>query len=146
MQTNITKFFSMPPDLNSNKTLIKDSICKESICKESKCIYIYTDGACAGNGFKGAKAGIGVYSNELLEISERISGNQTNQRAELCAILRALESIIIENYTDIYIYTDSQYSISCLTVWIHSWLKNKWISKKGNVFITIFFQINEKFS
>ena len=50
---------------------------------------IYTDGACSNNGKKNAKAGIGIYfgENDDRNISERISGKQTNNCAELRAIL-----------------------------------------------------------
>ena len=56
-------------------------------------IIIYTDGACQSNGTKNAKAGIGVHfpNKEAYDISERLQGIQTNQRAEVTAAIRALE-------------------------------------------------------
>ena len=53
----------------------------------------------------------------------------TNQRAELYAIYKAIK--IVNKHNDnlnILIYTDSEYSIKSLTVWIHNWKKNNWIS------------------
>ena len=57
--------------------------------------FVYTDGSCLSNGIKGvARGGIGVYWGEESEynISRKIeNGKQTNGRAELLAILAALE-------------------------------------------------------
>lgn len=117
MQTSITSFFNK----NSNSNNINN--------KNNKLI-IYTDGACSGNGTKHAKAGIGVYVSDTNTLSERLKGLQTNQRAELYAILRALQINKLSDYTAINIYTDSMYSINCLTKWINSWLKNGWLDKK----------------
>ena len=114
MQTSIKSFFNT--DIN-----IKEKTNK---------LNIYTDGACSGNGTKMAKAGIGVYISDTNTISERLQGLQTNQRAELCAILRALQKIKLSDYTTINIYTDSMYSINCLTKWINVWLKNGGLDKK----------------
>ena len=52
--------------------------------------YVYTDGACIHNGKKYAKAGIGIFFGigDKRNVSERITGKQTNNAAELEAILR----------------------------------------------------------
>src|SRR4051794_17307911 len=56
-------------------------------------------------------------------ISERLEGEvQTNQRAELTAILRALESI--NDAQPAEVRTDSKYSIQCVTEWYVNWLRN----------------------
>tara|TARA_Y100001958_G_C21025168_1_gene400225 strand:+ start:28 stop:558 length:531 start_codon:yes stop_codon:yes gene_type:complete len=122
MQTKITTFFQKNTLDKTDIKIIKNN-------KENP-IYIYTDGACKNNGKKNAIAGIGVYIKDICDISERIKGKQTNQRAELYAILKALESINIKEYNPIYIYTDSQYSINCITKWIYGWLNNGWLDKK----------------
>ena len=56
-------------------------------------ICIYTDGSCINNGKKNAKAGIGVYfgKDDKRNISKRIKGKQTNNIAELKAILKAIK-------------------------------------------------------
>ncbi|KAK3690829.1 hypothetical protein LTR37_018957 [Vermiconidia calcicola] len=57
-------------------------------------IRIYTDGSSLSNGRNNAIAGVGVYFGPLdkRNVSEPLTGTkQTNQRAELTAILRALE-------------------------------------------------------
>ena len=65
----------------------------------------------------------------MYSISEKLEGKQTNQRAELYAILKSLKIININDYNSIIIYTDSQYSINCITKWIKNWLKNNWKDK-----------------
>jgi ribonuclease HI len=54
---------------------------------------------------------------------------QTNQRAELTAVQRALE--IVPKDHDIQIFTDSNYAINCCEVWYKSWLKNDWKTSQG---------------
>ncbi|PYH75383.1 RnaseH-domain-containing protein [Aspergillus uvarum CBS 121591] len=73
---------------------------------------IYTDGSSLKNGRALASAGVGVYfgPGDSRNVSEPLQGSrQTNQRAELTAILRALE--IAPRHRDVTIFTDSQYSI-----------------------------------
>ncbi|KFG63024.1 ribonuclease HI protein [Toxoplasma gondii RUB] len=61
---------------------------------DARILYIYTDGACRSNGRgKEAKAGVGVFfgDGDPRNVSRRLTGQpQTNQRAELQAILDAL--------------------------------------------------------
>lgn len=94
-------------------------------------IPVWTDGACSNNqDRKRASAGVGVYfgSNSILNISERLDGNiQTNQRAELTAIIRALE---IVRDKDLLIISDSQYAIKGATEWMKNWKRNGWINSK----------------
>lgn len=63
-------------------------------------------------------------------VSEALKGTkQTNQRAELTAILRALD--IAPIHRDVTIYTDSKYSIDCVTNWYKNWERNGWVNAKG---------------
>lgn len=100
-------------------------------------ILVFTDGACTNNGKKYAKAGYGVHfpNNDYEDVSEPFLIKPiTNQRAELYAIYQALNIISNENgkiNERIDLYTDSQYSIDCLTKWIKSWEKNGWKVKGG---------------
>jgi len=83
--------------------------------------------------------GFGVYypNKELPNISQKFTyGNKTSQRAELYAIYIGLTEIIKNNilFDIINIYTDSEYSIKALTVWISTWSNNGWkTSKKQEV-------------
>jgi ribonuclease HI len=63
-------------------------------------------------------------------VSEALKGNkQTNQRAELTAVQRALE--VAPRHRDVTIYTDSRYAIDCVTNWYKGWERNGWRNSKG---------------
>ena len=63
-------------------------------------------------------------------VSEALKGSkQTNQRAELTAIQRALD--IAPRHRDVTIYTDSKYAIDCVTNWYRGWQQNGWLNAKG---------------
>ncbi|XRM37902.1 hypothetical protein ABZX51_001349 [Aspergillus tubingensis] len=90
---------------------------------------IYTDGSSLKNGKALASAGVGVYfgPGDSRNVSEPLKGSrQTNQRAELTAILRALD--IAPRHRDVTIFTDSQYAINCVTVWFTKWRRNNWMT------------------
>lgn len=92
---------------------------------------IFTDGATTNNGKKNAKSTIGVYfgENDSRNISKRHNLKQTNQVSELLAIYEALDFIHDkEKWT---IYSDSEYSINCITKWHKKWIKNNWIRAKN---------------
>lgn len=103
---------------------------------ERKTIKVYTDGACQNNGKENAKAGVGIYfgKDDPRNISIPLEGKiQTNNRAELTAILMTLEilyrtEILLDK---IIIFTDSKYSIDCVTKWIVNWKKNGWVNSSG---------------
>lgn len=95
-------------------------------------VEIHTDGASRGNGQVGARAGYGVYfgPGDKRNLAGRLPGKlQTNQRAELMAILKAIGLIAIDQ--PIQIVTDSRYSIQCVTDWPASWKKNGWKTASG---------------
>ncbi|KAL1866596.1 hypothetical protein VTK73DRAFT_4652 [Phialemonium thermophilum] len=99
-----------------------------------KLLRIYTDGSSRGNGYQGAVAGIGVFfgAGDPRNISERLQGEpQTNQRAELTAILRALQAV--PSRQSVNIVTDSKYAIQCVTEWYRNWERNGWQSNGGPV-------------
>jgi len=98
---------------------------------KSTALKVYTDGSSLGNGRNGASAGVGVFFgvDDPRNISEPLPGpRQTNQRAELTAILRALQTI--PKTQAVQIITDSQYSIKCLTEWYPGWERNGWKNSK----------------
>ncbi|TAQ85027.1 hypothetical protein B7494_g6646 [Chlorociboria aeruginascens] len=97
-----------------------------------KLLRIYTDGSSLGNGKNGACAGVGVFFGlgDDRNVTEALEGPaQTNNRAELTAIIRALE--IAPTSQDILILTDSNYSINCCSVWYENWIKKGWKTSVG---------------
>jgi ribonuclease HI len=94
---------------------------------------IYTDGSVTNNQTKELRrGGIGVYfaDNDSRNVSREIKENPTNQRMELLACIKALE--ITNNNDNINIYTDSKYTINCVTVWYKNWEINNWKTSKGS--------------
>lgn len=100
-------------------------------------LYIYTDGSCPGNGKKDCRGGVGVHFKDSKheDISYACHDSPTNQKMELLAIQKALETILPskEQYKRIELYTDSQYSIDCLTKYIVIWNKNNWKTSKNDI-------------
>lgn len=79
-------------------------------------LHVYTDGSSQSNGRLGASAGYGVFWADAKyhahNIARRLPGEmQTNNRAELRAIIAAVESCP-EPERPLVIHTDSQYAIS----------------------------------
>jgi len=92
--------------------------------------YVYTDGACSNNGKKNAIAGIGIYFGEgdPRNVSQRIEGKQSNNTAELGAILH-IYTILEEDIRsgkNICIVTDSIYAIRCATTYGKKCADAKW--------------------
>jgi ribonuclease HI len=97
-------------------------------------IVIFTDGSYMKKKTE-TLAGIGVYfpNGELVNISKKFTVEPiTNQRTELYAIYKGIK-IIAKNFKfkNIMIYSDSEYSIKSLTIWIDNWKKNSWKSANG---------------
>ncbi|KAJ7116838.1 ribonuclease H-like domain-containing protein [Mycena crocata] len=88
---------------------------------------VYSDGACKGNGKASSVAGVGVWwgKDDPRNLAERCPGDQTNNRAELIAILRILETAP-PSKRGLLIKSDSQYSIACFQDWLPNWVKNGW--------------------
>jgi ribonuclease HI len=95
--------------------------------------YVYTDGACSNNGGKGAKAGLGVWfgPSDPRNVSRALEGKQTNNTAELQAILQALQIVEpdVKKGTYVGLMTDSKYGILCLTTYgdrcnVEGWKKD----------------------
>ncbi|KIJ66417.1 hypothetical protein HYDPIDRAFT_52433, partial [Hydnomerulius pinastri MD-312] len=99
---------------------------------EKDCDIVYCDGACKGNGQAGSVAGVGVWwgHGDPRNIAERCPGDQTNNRAELIAIVRILETTPPLT-RKLLIKTDSKYSIQCVSSWIFKWMGNGFLASDG---------------
>ena len=79
--------------------------------------YVYTDGACSNNGRENAKAGIGIFlgQDDQRNVSEPVEGKQSNNTAELIAIIKTWPIIKqdILNSKKVTIVSDSVYAIRC---------------------------------
>lgn len=100
-----------------------------------KMLRVYTD----GSSIRGNRGGYSAVFPDFLEESFGCplpdTMSQTNQTAELTAILEGLTKLTaITDVTEriVRICTDSEYSINCLTTWVVKWKKNDWKTSDGN--------------
>jgi ribonuclease HI len=106
-----------PEDINNESSFVPD-------------YYVYTDGSCHNNGKPNASAGIGIYfgENDDRNVSKKITGKQTNNAAELKAIIDTYP--IIKNDLNvgkkIMIVTDSEYAIKCIQTYGHKCFLGNW--------------------
>eukprot|EP00116_Pleurobrachia_bachei_P005994 sb/3466256/ len=102
-----------------------------------KRVVIYTDGSCLNQGKAAVdkrSAGAGVFwgPGDPRNISERLWGGQTNQRAELWAAVRGIQGAIRGNIDEVEIKTDSTYTIKGVTEWTKKWRKNGYCTAGGD--------------
>ena len=110
---------------------------------------IFCDGACSGNGRKGAVGGWGwaywplsgvrgapeVAAADRLDVPPGLPA--TNQRAELTALLKVLRWLSAYSVPSVNIYTDSMYTINCTSVWGPAWKKAGWKRKTGEPLLNL---------
>ena len=111
---------------------------------------VYTDGCCLSNGLaagnpeaKPAQGGYGIHFPTLPNGWDMYGAlaskdGHTNQKAELTAIIRALQLIRLRNVQceKISIFTDSKYAVQGLNEWIpHIWRSNGYRTAKNHVVV-----------
>ena len=86
-------------------------------------VEIFTDGACRGNPGPGGWGAILRYNGHEKELygAER---NTTNNRMELMAAIRALESL--KRGCKVSLTTDSEYLRKGITEWLEQWKSRGW--------------------
>jgi ribonuclease HI len=88
-----------------------------------KSVIIYTDGACRGNPGPG---GWGVVLRHGDNEKHLFGGEvlTTNNRMELTAVIKALESLKFP--CDIELYSDSKYVLQGISEWLPNWKRRNW--------------------
>lgn len=96
-------------------------------------VIVYTDGCCINNGKGNPRGGIGVYwgPDHPNNLSEKLEGRQTNNRAEIYAAVRAVEQAKSLGVKKLIIKTDSSFLVNCQTSWVKKWKKNGWKTSAG---------------
>lgn len=91
-------------------------------------IKIYTDGSSRGNPGPGGWAAVIIEGSEdkIKEVGGR-EENTTNNKMEMRAAIESLKET--KENSEIEIYTDSEYLMKGITLWIHNWQKNNWKTK-----------------
>lgn len=90
-------------------------------------VEIFCDGACSGNPGAGGYGAILRCGSTEKELSGA-DGDTTNNRMEMTAAIRALESL--KRPCDVVLVTDSQYLVKGMTEWIRGWVKRGWVNSK----------------
>lgn len=132
--TNFTVRSTSTPKVSINHESVMGStaepITTPSNASISHPLWVYTDGACIHNGQSNARAGIGVYFGEgdTRNVSQRATGKQSNNTAEVQAVLVACQLIRheLQNGQHAVIYTDSQYVIGSATTWGQKHAREGW--------------------
>jgi len=110
----------------------KDNNKLEENNKDSKFLRIYCDGSCQGNPGQ-AGSGIAIYygNEKPTLLYGSYNPNGTNNTAELNALYKSLT--IASKREKTIIYSDSKYSINCITKWAYGWKKRDWNKKGGEI-------------
>ncbi|MFG2037849.1 ribonuclease HI [Dactylosporangium sp. NPDC048998] len=87
-------------------------------------VEIYTDGACSGNPGPGGWGAVLRYGSVEKELCGGEATPTTNNRMELTAPIRALESLT--RPVAVHLYTDSSYVRNGITAWVPRWKRNGW--------------------
>ena len=95
--------------------------------KETR-VSIYTDGACSGNPGPGGWAALLFWRDQKREVSGFVQ-EATNQRMELTAAMRGLETL--KRPCSVDLYSDSAYLINAFQrKWLAGWRRNGWMNSK----------------
>ena len=95
-------------------------------------VHVYTDGSCENNGRSGARAGYGIWwaDNHPLNRGEA-AAKPTNNAAEIEAACQAVRLATKAGISRLKIFTDSKFTIQCVTSWMPSWKRNGWKTAKN---------------
>ncbi|EFN89389.1 Ribonuclease H1 [Harpegnathos saltator] len=93
-------------------------------------VNVFTDGACSSNGYKNARAGIGVWfqDHHPLNVSQPVEGRPTNNMAEIQAVTVAARQAKKAGIKKLRINTDSKFLILCITEWMSKWKSRGWLT------------------
>jgi ribonuclease HI len=109
-------------------------------------LIIYTDGSSRGNPGPGGYGAILMWGEKRKELSEgyRLT---TNNRMELLAVIKALESLTKKNIS-LTIHTDSQYVVNSVQKkWLDNWVRTDFRGGKKNKDLWLhFYKLSKDFS
>lgn len=92
-------------------------------------VVLYTDGSCLKNpGGAGGVAAIVRFGEHYKTVQEGFRST-TNNRMEMLAAIRGLD--LLNQKCNVTIYTDSQYLINGISLWIKGWKKRGWKLANG---------------
>jgi ribonuclease HI len=134
--TSMKKVINKPKADKKPKAEKKPALTNEKIFEMSFDMKIFSDGACEPNPGE-AGSGIAIYKhNKIVELWYGIYESVgTNNSAELQALYQSLlvAESELKNNMSVAIYSDSQYSIHCITKWAIKWEKKGWVKSGGEI-------------
>ncbi|MEU8026847.1 ribonuclease HI [Micromonospora haikouensis] len=89
-------------------------------------VEIWTDGACSGNPGPGGWGAVLRYGTHERDLCGGEATPTTNNRMELMAAIRALESLT--RPVSVRLHTDSTYVRNGITGWLAGWKRNGWVT------------------
>ncbi|GAB5367828.1 hypothetical protein AAMO2058_001265100 [Amorphochlora amoebiformis] len=144
-RTGEREFSSKSSQAKVDKRIEADTEVQATLLDQTEALTVFTDGACESNGRDTALAGYGVYfhsSTGIESISRPLEGEiQTNQRAEMMAVISALDVLLALNQTQndgaslvspVLILSDSRYTVTGIKEWVPNWKKNNWQTSNRN--------------
>ena len=132
-----TRHTNLPPTSGTFQSS-STTICSDAEQSECECEYVYTDGSCVNNGRPNARAGIGVFFGvgDKRNVSKRVVGKQSNNTAEIAAILCAYDQLapdlLVSPDKCYVIVTDSEYAIRCASSYGQKQAASGWTSTIPN--------------
>ena len=88
-------------------------------------VEMFTDGACKGNPGPGGW-GVMLQYGQITREMHGGEANTTNNRMELTAVIRGLESL--KRRCQVRVHTDSQYVQLGITQWVENWKRRGWLT------------------
>ncbi|MFG1921924.1 ribonuclease HI [Cryptosporangium sp. NPDC048952] len=93
---------------------------------DQRIVVIHTDGACIPNPGPGGWGAVLRYGDVVKELRGGEAGTTTNNRMELMAAIRSLESLT--RPCSVVLHTDSSYVQQGITSWMTKWKRNGWMT------------------
>lgn len=90
-------------------------------------VTIYTDGSCLGNQLKAGGWGTLLVCGPHTTEDSGGCLNTTNNQMELLAIIKGLQ--ILTEPCKVLVYSDSQYAVKGINLWVRNWAANNWLKK-----------------
>ena len=92
---------------------------------------VFTDGSCEGNPGPGGWGFVWVEDDRILAENAGASGDTTNNRMELAALIAAYRALPEDAAVDIY--SDSQLCVKTVNEWAAGWEARGWKRKSGPI-------------
>ena len=98
-------------------------------------VTIYTDGACADNPRGNGGYGVVIVCGDNRQELAGGLRNTTNNRMEMMAAIKALETI--KTPSEILLYSDSKYLLNGIASWRRTWKINNWQRKEKGGWVDV---------